>query len=76
LYLERGGMRGRSGRERVGRERRFAVLGKNKLLGFLGTLSSFQPSLGASHGDLGSDIILEAIDKAFSEKNYQTCPLF
>jgi hypothetical protein len=69
LDLERGGMRGRSGRERERRERRFVVLGKNNLLCFLGTLSSFQPSLGASHEDLGSDFILEATDKAFLEKS-------
>jgi hypothetical protein len=67
LDLERGGMRGRTGRERAWRERRFVVLGKNKLLGFLGTLSSFQTSLGASHKYLGSDVTLEVIDKALSK---------
>jgi hypothetical protein len=62
-------MKGRSGRTRAQRERRFAVVGKNNLLSFLGTLSSFQPSLGASHEDLGSDVILEATDKAFPKKS-------
>jgi hypothetical protein len=61
-------MRGKSGREREHRERRFAVLGNNNLLGFIGTLSRFQPSLGASHQDLGSNFILEATVKEFLEK--------
>jgi len=61
-------MRGKNGMVRVWRERRFAVLGKNDMLVFLGMLSSFQPSLGVSHEDLGLDFILEANYKAFSEK--------
>jgi hypothetical protein len=68
LDLERGGMRGRSGRVRERRESGFAVLVKNNMVCFLGTLSSFQPSLGAIHEDLGSDFILEATDKSFVEK--------
>jgi hypothetical protein len=68
LDLERGGMRDRSGRKRVWRERRFAALGKNNLLSFFGTLSRFQPSLGASHEDLVLDVILEAIGNSFLEK--------
>jgi hypothetical protein len=43
-------------------------VGEKKLLGFLGTLSSFQPSPGESHEDLGMDFILEATYKEFSEK--------
>jgi hypothetical protein len=69
LDLERGGMRGRSERERVQREKRFVVFGKNNLLGFLGMLSIFQPILGTSHEDLGTDFILDAIDKKFLEKS-------
>jgi hypothetical protein len=65
-------MRGRSGEARVPRERMFVVLGKNDLLIFLGTLSSFQPSPGASHEDLGSDFIFEVTDKEFLEKNLDT----
>ena len=61
-------MRGKSRRERELREKRFVVLGRNNLLGFLGMLSSFQPSMGVSHEDLGLDFILEATDKAFFEK--------
>jgi hypothetical protein len=56
-------MRGRSGRARVRRKGRFVVLGKNNLFGFLGMLSSFQPSLGEIHEDLGLGVILEATDK-------------
>jgi hypothetical protein len=63
LDLERGGMRGRSRRVRMERERRFAMLGKNNLLGFLGTLSSFQSSLGVIHEDLGADFLLESTNK-------------
>jgi hypothetical protein len=43
---------------RVKKKRGFVVLGKYNLLCFLGTLSSSQTSLGASHDDLGPDFIL------------------
>jgi hypothetical protein len=69
LDLERGGMKGRSGRLRAWRERRFVVLGKNNLLRCLGMLSSLQPIMGEIHEDLGSNIILEATDKAFLRKS-------
>jgi len=65
MDLERGGRRGRIGRERVKNKIRFLVLIKNNLLFLFGTFSSFQPSLGVSHDDLGSYFILEAIDKTF-----------
>jgi hypothetical protein len=51
-------MRGRIGRSRERKKRGFLVLGKNNLLCFFGMFSSFQPSLGVSHEDLGSDFIL------------------
>jgi hypothetical protein len=44
-------------------------VGKNNLLGLLGTSSRFQPSLRVSHEDLGLDFILEATDKSFLEKS-------
>jgi hypothetical protein len=28
------------------------------------------------HEDMGMNLILEAIDKTFSEKKHQTCPLY
>jgi len=51
-------MGGRIDRLRARKKRGFPVMGKNNLLCFLGMLSSFEPHMGASHEDLGSDFIL------------------
>jgi hypothetical protein len=69
LTLVWGGMRGRSGWVRTQRETRFVVSRKNNLLIFLHTLSSFQPSMGEIHEDLGLDFIPKAINKPFLEKS-------
>jgi hypothetical protein len=46
------------------------------MLCLLGTFSFFQPSVGVIHEDLGSDFILEATDKSFSEEGiYHTLHL-
>jgi hypothetical protein len=44
-------------------------MGQDDLLCLVGTLSGFQPSLGVSHYDLGSNFILEATNKAFPEES-------
>jgi hypothetical protein len=49
LDLERSGRRGRINRSSVRNKGGFVVLGGENLLGFLGSLSIFQPSLRASH---------------------------
>jgi hypothetical protein len=49
MDLERSGRRGRIGRSSVRNKGGFLVLGGDNLLGFLGSLSSFQPSLRVSH---------------------------
>jgi hypothetical protein len=54
-----GRMGGSSARNKGG----FMFLCRDNPLGFLGLLSSFQPSLRVSHEDLGSDFILEATNK-------------
>jgi hypothetical protein len=46
-------MRGKNGRSREGNKRGFFVLGKEKMFFFFGSFSSFQPSLGVSHEELG-----------------------
>jgi hypothetical protein len=43
-------------------------LSRDNMLGFLSTLSIVQPSLRASHEDLGSNFIFEATDKTFPEE--------
>jgi hypothetical protein len=58
MDLERGGMRGRIGRSRAGKKRGFLVMGKYNLLCFFDAFSSFQPSLGVIHEDLGLDLFL------------------
>jgi hypothetical protein len=69
MDLERGGMRGRIGRSRKRKKRGFSVLGKDNLLCLFSTFSSFQPSMGAIHEDLGMDFILYSIDKIFPEED-------
>jgi hypothetical protein len=68
LDLERSGRRGRIGRARAGNKSGFFVLGKDDMLCHPDTFSFFQPSIGASHEDLGLNFILEATDKAFPEE--------
>jgi hypothetical protein len=46
MDLERSGMRGRIGRVRARKKRGLSILENGNLLCFLGTFSSFQPSLG------------------------------
>jgi hypothetical protein len=46
----------------------FADLGRDNLLFFLGSLSRFQPSLGACHENMGTNFIFWAIDKAFPKE--------
>jgi hypothetical protein len=43
-------------------------LRRDNLLFFLTYFSIFHPTLRVSHEDVGTDLILEATDKAFSEK--------
>jgi hypothetical protein len=38
------------------------------MLGFLGSLSRFQPSLGVFHENMGMDFIFEATYKAFPKE--------
>jgi hypothetical protein len=68
LDIEKSFMMGRSGGLSVGNKSGFFSLGKDDLLCLLGRLSFFQPILGEIHEDLGSNFILEAIDKTFSEE--------
>jgi hypothetical protein len=53
----------------VRRKGGFAGLGGHNMLGFLGSLSSFQPSLGACHENMGTNFIFEATDKAFPKES-------
>jgi hypothetical protein len=59
------GVRINGSRER--NKRGFFVLGKNNLLGLFITCISIQPSLMEGHENLGSNFILKATDKAFTE---------
>jgi hypothetical protein len=54
---------------RAQREGMFGILEKNNFMSFFGILNSFQPSLGESHENLGSYVILEATDKTFWKKS-------
>jgi hypothetical protein len=47
----------------------FAGLGGYNLLCFLGSLISFQPSLGACHDNMGTNFIFEATDKSFPKES-------
>jgi hypothetical protein len=68
LDLERRGLRGKGGVFRAGNKNSFSTLGQDDLLCLLGTFSGFQPSLWASHEDLGFYFILEATNKEFPEE--------
>jgi hypothetical protein len=58
MDLEGSGKGGRIGGSRERKKRGFFVLGKNNLLGFFGTFSSFQIHLSEIHEDLVLDLIL------------------
>jgi hypothetical protein len=49
MYLERSGSRGKIGGSRMRNKGGFFVLGGDKLLCFIGSFNSFQPSLGVIH---------------------------
>jgi hypothetical protein len=46
----------------------FLYLGGDNLLFFLGSLSRFQPSLGACHENMGINFIFWVTDKSFPEE--------
>ena len=53
------------------RERRkggFPGLGRDNMLVLFGLLSSFQPSLGACHENMGTNFIFEDNDKEFPKE--------
>jgi hypothetical protein len=54
---------------RARRKGGFAVLGGDNLLGFLGSLSIFQPIIGACHENMGTNFIFEATDKEFPKES-------
>jgi hypothetical protein len=54
----------------------YFVFIRDNLLFFLISFSSVHPNLRLSHEDMRRNIILEATDKTFLEKNHQTCPLY
>jgi len=58
MDLERSSRRGGIGGYREMNKGGFLVLGIGNLLCFFGVFSSFQPSLGVSHEDLGTNFIL------------------
>jgi hypothetical protein len=60
--------RGRIGGFRVRKKIWFSGLGGDNLLGFLGSLSSFQPSLGVGHENMGMNFIFQTTDKEFLEE--------
>jgi hypothetical protein len=63
LDLEGSGRRGKIGGFRVRRKGGFVGLGGYNLLGFLGSLSIFQPSLGVFHENMGTNFIFNPTDK-------------
>jgi hypothetical protein len=68
MYLEGSCRGGNIGGFRARRKGGFARLGGLNILGFLGSLSSFQPILGACHENMGTNFIFEATDKAFPKE--------
>jgi hypothetical protein len=68
MDIERDVMRCRIDRSREGKKIWFSILGKDNLLCFFNMFSSFQPSLGAIHEDLGTYLILYATHKTFTEE--------
>jgi hypothetical protein len=65
LDLQWSGRRGWSGEFRVGKKGWFSSLRRNNMLCFLSSFSSFHPTLRAIHEDMGTNLILEATNKAF-----------
>jgi hypothetical protein len=47
----------------------FVGLGGHNMLGFLRSLSSFQPSMGEVHENMGTNFIFEASNKAFPKES-------
>jgi hypothetical protein len=60
--------RGKIGWFRVWRKGGFVGLGGHNMLGFIGSLSSFQPNLGACHENMGTNLIFVATDKTFPKE--------
>jgi hypothetical protein len=54
---------------REGNKGGFFGLRRDNMLFLLSSFSYFQPTLGVSHEDMGTYLILEATDKSFSEKS-------
>jgi hypothetical protein len=69
MDLEGSCRRGKMGGFRERRKGGFVGLGGHNMLGFLGSLSSFQPSLGACHENMGTNFIFEATDKEFPKES-------
>jgi hypothetical protein len=53
----------------VGSKGGFVGLVGDNLLGFLGSLSSFQTILGVCHENMGTNFIFEATDKEFPKES-------
>jgi hypothetical protein len=69
LDLQWSGRRGWSGGFKAGKKGWFSVLRRDNVLCFLSSFSSFHPTLRASHEDMGTNLILEATNKAFPENS-------
>jgi hypothetical protein len=65
MDLEWGFRRGRIGGFRVRNKIWFFGLGGDNLFFFLGSLSSFQPCMGAGNENVDTDFIFQATDKEF-----------
>jgi hypothetical protein len=76
LYLEGSGKSSGKREFSVRNKGCFSVLGGDNLFFFLVPFCSLQPNLGVRHEDMGTHFILEAVDKAFLEKNKFSCPMF
>jgi hypothetical protein len=61
-------MRGSIGKSMERNKIWFLVMGKQDLVGFLGTFSIFQLILGVNHEDLGLYFVIYSTDKAFHEE--------
>jgi hypothetical protein len=61
-------MRGRGVGFSVGDKCGFFALGQDDMLCLLGMISGFQPNMGVSHDDLGTNFILEATNKSFPKE--------
>jgi hypothetical protein len=54
---------------RVRRKGGFAGMGRHNMLGFLGSLSSFQASLWVCHENMGTNFIFEDTNKEFPKES-------